>query len=217
MKPLFAVLLVVAALLCTGCFSAPGYPAAGPEVPRPSEVLEFETLYAKNCSGCHGDNGKDGAAIALANPVYLAVAGEKTVRQITAKGVPGKLMPGFQKDAGGTLTAQQVTILVHGIYRKWSTGVALDNAPAYSATLTGDPIEGQDSFHRFCSSCHKAEDDNSIASPIYLSLVSDQNLRSIVIAGLPDKRMPDWRALGMTDRQVTDIVAWLGAQRAKQS
>ena len=38
--------------------------------------MEFATLYKQNCAGCHGENGKNGAAISLADPVYLAVAGE---------------------------------------------------------------------------------------------------------------------------------------------
>ena len=54
----------------------------------------------------------------------------------------------------------------------------------------------------------------------YLALISNQNLRSITIAGLPDRDMPDWRsepssskpAQAMTSQQVTDIVAWLATQ-----
>ena len=67
--------------LCLGCIGcdAPGRPAPGPEVPRPEQVLDFATLYKQNCAGCHGENGKNGAAISLANPVYLAIAGEATV------------------------------------------------------------------------------------------------------------------------------------------
>ena len=52
--------------------------------------------------------------------------------------------------------------------------------------------------------------------PAFLALISDQNLRSITIAGRPDQGMPDWRSAGaqpMTDQQVTDIVAWLASKR----
>ncbi len=47
-------------------------------------------------------------------------------------------------------------------------------------------------------------------------MISDQNLRSITIAGRPDEAMPDWRndaELPMTDQQVTDILAWLATKR----
>jgi hypothetical protein len=45
---------------------------------------------------------------------------------------------------------------------------------------------------------------------------SDQNLRSIVIAGRPDEGKPDWRRDGpqpMTDQQITDVLAWLASKR----
>ena len=34
----------------------------------------------------------------------------------------------------------------------------------------------------------------SIVDPSYLALVSDQSLRSTIIAGRPDLGMPDWRS-----------------------
>ena len=67
----------------------------GPRGAAPRQVLDFHTLYRQNCAGCHGENGRNGAAISLANPVYLAVAGDRPSAQVTAKGVPGTLMPPF--------------------------------------------------------------------------------------------------------------------------
>ena len=61
----------------------------------------------------------------------------------------------------------------------------------------------------------------SIVDPSYLALISDQDLRSITIAGLPDRNMPDWRtdaaqplAQPLTDQQLTDIITWLVSHRA---
>ena len=51
----------------------------------------------------------------------------------------------------------------------------------------------------------------------FLKLVSDQMLRTSVIAGRPDLGMPDWRMRprerAMTPQEISDVVAWLAAQR----
>ena len=56
----------------------------------------------------------------------------------------------------------------------------------------------------------------SIVDESYLALISDQGLRSFVIAGVPGGEMPDWRtdaSIPMTDQQVTDVVAWMASKR----
>jgi hypothetical protein len=54
----------------------------------------------------------------------------------------------------------------------------------------------------------------------YLSLISDQGLRTIVIVGRPDFGAPDWRGnvpgRPMTNQEITDVVSWLSSQRPKQ-
>ena len=59
---------------CAACSNAPGRTDSGRCALAPSEIADFDTLYSENCSGCHGAEGKGGAAIALANPVYLAIS-----------------------------------------------------------------------------------------------------------------------------------------------
>ena len=66
---LFAALATAAC----GCDGAPGRPAVNSAVIAPSKVVDFAVLYAANCAGCHGANGTGGAAIGLADPVYLAL------------------------------------------------------------------------------------------------------------------------------------------------
>ena len=227
----YAVALAGTVLALVGCSRIPGRPGPGPEVSRPEEVLDFPTLYKANCTACHGANGRDGAAISLANPVYLAVAGEENLREITAKGVPGKLMPPFARSAGGMLTDQQIGVLAHGVMQQWSKQDLLAglSIPQYRSTLAGDGARGQQAFGIFCARCHGAAGEGStgdakgntgkigsIVDGSYLALISDQGLRSIVIAGRPDEGMPDWRtdaAQPMTDQQITDIVTWLATKR----
>ncbi|WP_260737274.1 c-type cytochrome [Tunturiibacter lichenicola] len=228
------LMLSAACIAVTGCSRIPGRPGPGPEVIRPDEVLDFPTLYKENCAACHGANGKNGAAISLANPVYLAVAGEATIHQIITKGVPGGLMPAFAKSSGGSLTDRQVAIIAQGILQQWGTPDALAgaNPPPCAATLPANADNGQQAYTTACARCHGANGEGnagdpnagagklgSIVNPAYLALISNQDLRSIVIAGRPDEGMPDWRsdaAQPLTDQQVTDIIAWLASKRTNE-
>jgi mono/diheme cytochrome c family protein len=224
--PILGGIGIIVALSLCGCANAPGRSAAG-EIPVvPNEISDFNTLYGQNCAGCHGPDGKGGAAIALDNPVYLAVADEAVLHRATASGIPGTSMPAFAQDAGGMLTNKQVDVIVNGIRGHWSKPDVLLGAdpPPYTSSAPGDSSRGAQVYAAYCSSCHGAEGRggqkaSSIVDGSFLALVSDQELRSIVIAGRPELGAPDWRSdipgKPMSPQDVSDIVAWLASQRPK--
>ena len=211
-----------AVLALAACDRLPGRPTAREEVVRPEQVLDFNTLYKENCSGCHGADGKGGAAIALRDPVFLAIADDSTIRSVATGGVPGTQMPPFAQSKGGMLTDKQIDVLVQGI-RAWARAdVPRDGIPPYTA-LPGDPQRGADVYATFCASCHGpdgqgAKGGSAIANSAYLSLVSDQYLRTIAITGRPELGAPDWRGnvtgRPMTSEEISDVVAWLASQRS---
>ena len=221
-----AVIVITLAGGVGACRNAPGQPAPGSEVKNPATVNDFATLYAANCAGCHGTGGKGGAAIALNDPVYLAVAGDGTIRRVISNGVPWTAMPAFARGAGGLLTDEQVEAIVNGIRTRWARPDGLQGAiaPPYSAAQSGDPGRGRTVYDTWCASCHGADGRggaraSSIVDGSYLALVSDQALRTIVIVGRPELGAPDWRnnlpGHPMSGEDVTDVVAWLAAQRTE--
>ena len=153
------------------------------------------------------------------NPVYIAIASKEAIRNATATGGADKLMPAFAKSHGGTLTDEQVDVLADGIVQRWGHAQSLagQNHPSYAATLTGDAAAGKAAYTAYCVRCHASEamDKNHVAGPI-----SDQGLRTTILAGRPEEGMPDWRSVAATplsDQQVTDIVAWLATFRKKSA
>ena len=218
------VLVALATILTSGCGAAHGQPSKDAKVLAPNEVLEFGTLYVENCAACHGPEGRGGAAIALANPVYLAIADDASIRRVTAEGVPGTAMPAFAQSAGGMLTDAQIDVLIKEIRSRWSRPGILDAAaaPPYAPKLTGDVQRGEAAYKTFCESCHGpagrgGQKASAISNGSFLALVSDQSLRTIVIAGRPEFGAPDWRGNSpgkpMSDQEITDVVAWLASRR----
>jgi cytochrome c oxidase cbb3-type subunit III len=217
----FACVFGIAALVI-GCGPAPGYPPD--PVARPTDVTDFTALYSQNCAACHGANGQGGPAIDLANPEYQALVDDATLRKWISNGMPGTEMSAFAQSAGGMLTDAQVNALILGMRKAWLKANTFGEytPPPYVQPSTGDPGHGRQVYTERCASCHQSPHQD-ITSANYLALVSDQALRSIVIAGRPDIGQPDWAHLGpgggkpaapLLSQEVDDVVAYLASLRS---
>lgn len=218
-----AGLCALAPIALASC-NLPGKPKPGPEVQRPDEVMSFDKLYGNNCAGCHGAEGQGGSATNLANPEYQAWIDDASLRDVIAKGEKGTLMPGFAIESGGTLTDQQVDALVKGIREHWKKGDPFggETPPPYKAARAGDPEKGKMVYAVACARCHgeaaqKPGKAGSILDGSFLALIDEQTVRTTIVAGRPDIGEPDWRGhiegRPMTDEEVTDVSAWLMAQK----
>src|ERR1700757_1734831 len=210
-----SLILVVSSV---GCHRRIGPPNDQAELMRPEEVVSFDRLYRQNCSACHGENGSGGPALDLANPNYQALVDDESLRGWITNGMSGTQMPAFGESAGGFLTPQQVDTLVTGMRSRWARADQKGQGiPPYFSSTIGIAEQGHQIFRENCSSCHQ-KGQQKITDTSYLALMSDQSLRTIVIAGRPDLGQPDWKQVQLgqplTDQAVSDIVAYLHSLRS---
>jgi mono/diheme cytochrome c family protein len=223
------VLLCFALTLAPACDSLPGKPKPSDQPLMPQEVKDFARLYGDNCAGCHGVGGAFGAATQLNNPVYQALVDDASLHRAIAQGVPGTSMPPFAISEGGALTNDQIASLTSEMRRLWARPGILGAAaavPPYAARTPGSAQQGAKVYSTFCESCHGPDGKDgpkagSIVDGSYLSLTSNQSLRTLIICGRPDFGHPDWRSYlagrRLSAQQVSDLVAWLAAQRPQIS
>lgn len=224
-KSRFRALFAVLFFLVAACDDLPGRPNPADRPVNPIDVTNFDLLWGETCAGCHGADGRLGAARPLNDPIYLAMVSDADMREVIANGVPGTSMPGFLSSDGLGLSANQIDLVLAGMRARWAEEDALKglNPPPYKAALYGDAEAGSEVFARACSSCHGPDGRGgsvrgSVVDPSYLALVSNQSLRSTVIFGRLDLAMPDWRGAGsgshaLLVREVRDVVAWLASHR----
>jgi len=225
----FAALIAsIAVITVAGCDALPGRPDVTKREVVPAEVTAFEVLYRRNCTGCHGTDGRLGPARPLNDPVYLSLVPADRLRTIIREGVSGSSMPAFGTAAGGELTDAQVEALAQGMLARWGRPDTVQGMrlPPYGAppgaSDPGAQARGAAVYVRACAGCHGPDGRGGpkggpIVDPAYLALVSDQSLRSTVIAGRADLGHPNWKDYvpghPLKPEEITDVVAWLAAHR----
>ena len=238
--------LFVAAALVAGC-NLPGAPNKADRPIPANQVMDFDVLYAARCAGCHGADGKLGPAPPLNDPIFLAIVPDAELLRVVREGrnvssAQKTPMPGFVQNLGGTLTDAQVKVLAEGIKKRWQSSTTAptqsSSLPAYVADKTaagGNKEEGMRVFARACANCHgddgkgqkngKPLRPGAVNDPAFLALISDQELRRVIISGRPDLGMPsyadksgrpdDFR--GLTSAEIDHLVALLRHWRIAES
>ena len=174
--------------LLSGCAAAPGRRA---KVRRRCADRDhgIPTLYAENCAGCHGPEGKDGAAIALADPVFLAIADDASIRRASPTAYPAP-DAGFRaerrrhahRQADRCDRARDPLLGEAGI-------TSATHPPSYAAEVLAIPARRGRIRHVLLvvpwPGRTRRQKASSIMNDSFLALVSDQGLRTIVIIGRP--------------------------------
>ena len=235
-------LLVSLSLLAAGC-DLPGRPDPADRPVPADQVKDFGPLYATQCAGCHGADGKLGPAPPLNDPMFLAIVPDEELLRVITEGrvvTPAQKspMPAFVRHRDGPLTTAQVKALAEGIKERW--GPTRHEAQALPSYLTpagangANKKEGQRVFARACAGCHGSQGQGgndgerpvgAISDRAFLALVSDQALRRYVITGRPDLGMPPFDGnIGrpeefrpLSSAEINDLVALLAYwRRARQ-
>jgi mono/diheme cytochrome c family protein len=246
-------LAILAVLVVVGC-EPPGKPDPSRRLQPPDRLPEyvyledekvsaFEYLYDQNCRACHGKDGKGGPAPPLNNALFLALVDESFLENTIAQGREGTLMPAFGRSFGGTMPdlagkgpdapTNQTRLLAQGIMKKWGglkPREAKDAPDYFAGQRRGDMKQGLEVFARACATCHGemgegGEMAGAISNPAFLTLMSEQALRRIIITGRPDlkDRMPNYASSEgrgkdfkpLTDVDVADLMALLSFWRNK--
>jgi cytochrome c oxidase cbb3-type subunit III len=238
---------IISLSLLLGCNARlPGKPTEAERWRAPADVSDFTELYTQNCAGCHGSDGKLGAARSLNDSLYLSFIPDDALKQVISQGRNGTNMPAFSQTSGGTLTDRQIELLISGMRASWSKPEAFKGVeiPAYSASETvtdkasdgsmvkasasADAPSGARAYQTYCARCHGSNGEGgeggpagSIVDPNFLNLVSDQGLRTTVVVGRSDLGKPDWRSNvaghPMSPQEIDAVVAWLASQRQTSS
>ncbi|MCK5429218.1 MAG: cytochrome c, partial [Anaerolineales bacterium] len=142
-----------------------------------ADLDDAMTIYAENCSVCHGLAGEGiGATPALDNPA-LSTADYNTLHKIISRGLFGTSMPAWSKEDGGPLGEYQIGELVTLIqFGDWQATqdrvVNMGLAPLVPFTTEPDPaileelaglpegeilIQGITLYAQQCVACHGAD------------------------------------------------------------
>lgn len=210
----------------TGCERSNYAPKHAAEDVQPQDITDFDMLFEQNCVGCHGVEGRNGASERLNYPLYLALVPKEEIHKTVTYGRPGTVMPPFDVGQGGKLTTKQIGILVDGMEQRWAKPVdfhGLTPPPYYQpADAQIDLADGKKVFTTVCGICHGEHGViGPLATPAYLSLATDQYIRTAVLAGKPDRGMPNWQTLKaghpLSNNEITDVVGYLSSLRPPEA
>lgn len=248
--------LLACIIVClAGCdHEWPGKPNPANRPELPTQVMSFTAIYQRNCAGCHGPDGKQGAAPALNDPLFRGLISASELEATITKGRPGTPMPAFLDKLGGALTAKQIQVLVDGIKgipHPLPTAMAASESnrmlpwgavapvpvdtPAYTLPKSpGDAKKGAMIFDMACAICHGPDGKgvvqndrrlNPINNSAFLSLISDQAIRRIIITGRPDLKMPSYSDgkgrsedfFSLSSNDIADLGALLASWRTAKA
>ena len=195
-----------------------------PSPPAGATPVSGRRLYAMFCSACHGADGlgstvRDPLLAAAVDPPLdlmvpslnnqdtLAVASDHYLSYIIRNGRPGTSMLAWGEADGSGLLPGEIGRVVAYI-RSWQPAAPEDEPMVASR---GDVAAGGAVYRQNCSACHGRRGQggvgNSLNSPSFYAIASDEFLVETILGGRPNTAMPAWR--NFSAQQVADLLAFV--------
>jgi len=186
-------------------------------------LADGAVLYQRHCAVCHGAEGNGGVGVPLNLPDFLAVASDDYLRATLREGRPGRVMPAFAAFDEDAVDA------IIGYMRSWSN----QPPPQYRADrISGSAERGGTLFAAHCASCHGDQGQGgagtgvtfsrpreakimapALSNPGFQRAVSDAMLKATLLRGREGTPMPSLQALGLSETDAHDLVAFLRTLR----
>jgi mono/diheme cytochrome c family protein len=183
------------------------------------------TLFAQNCSVCHGQFGEGGPNPARAGDViapissaeYLKTRDNVTLRNIISRGQPDFGMSPFGAENGGPLDNEQVDAIVAFI-RSWEANPPVELPPEIISATPIAPsqpsLSGTQIYVSVCSSCHGQSGEGGIGPALntqeFQDRYDDQAMFDIIDTGHDATSMIAWGEI-LTSDQITQLVHYIRA------
>ncbi len=193
------------ALFCSSCHGSDGYGTTMRAGLWPKDADPWGHNWdAKNVVVEHRNN-LEILVPSLNHADTLATVSDQYLHNIISNGRPNTKMLAWSSEGG--LSYDEITLLVDHI-RSWDEPVP--DLDGVSAEM-GDAVVGGALYRANCSTCHGYSGEggigNTLNSPTFLAVASDDFLRDTIVHGRPDTAMPAWR--GFDGRELSDLLAFI--------
>jgi menaquinol-cytochrome c reductase cytochrome b/c subunit len=190
------------------------------------------TLFAQNCSACHGQFGEGGPNPTRAGDIippistaeFLKTRDDTTIRNIISQGQPDLGMSPFGDANGGPLNDDQLDALVEYI-RSWEANPPVEEPPQFATPTplptpevsapTPEPIPsltGGQLYAIACASCHGAQGEGDVGPALntqeFQDKYDDQALFDTISNGHTATPMVAWGD-SLTDEQINLLVQYI--------
>jgi len=178
-----------------------------------------QVLYEKNCSSCHGLDGKGGVGVPLSLPSFLNSVPDTYLEKTIRYGRPGRVMPPYPH-----LSDAQIKAVVSHL-RSFAPG---DVPIALDVLVKGDLKKGKVLYGQNCASCHGVNGEGgkgtgvtfsrprdlpviapAINNPGFLLAATDSMIKSTLMNGREGTPMQSFLKKGLSEKDIENIVTYV--------